>query len=572
MVLAAVVPFSLSNLIAYQTSSSSIKEQVIELNHNAMNMITDNLKRYFHELNQLSVSFYVDPQLMSYLRGSFSSPLQTLYINDKINALYIQRRELHAVRYESDLNHQAYFAADAGNSFIEPLMQSDHAANSEPYEVKKMGSKNILVIHKQYIDYPSTTKLGTLSMYVGLNEMNKLIQSQLAAEEAYFLVIGNDQLLYASDGSTSFAPISSQIETKEMSGSFAGQLHGKSGVFIYVQDEYKELPFTLLKFVPSSVINQSAYKTLNKSLLIQIASIAFVCLLALILSYVIILPLRRLIRQMVRVEHGHFDITQETPRTDELGMLENRFYMMVRRLDDLMNTEYRNRLELSIAQLKMLQAQINPHFLNNTLQSIGTMAMARGAEDINDRIAELGAIMRYSMDLKTEVVTLGTELQHIERYMSLQLGRFKNRLSFSMSCPEDAYSIQIPKMILQPLIENSIVHGIEKGRGFGSIALTLEWVGDSSDRILAIRVIDNGKGIGPDTEKLIREEYEEARLYYGHEHGIGLRNVLQRFRLFYTSGFTWEIHSIPYETTLISLIIHLNDGEGGTLDESTDRR
>jgi two-component system sensor histidine kinase YesM len=168
------------------------------------------------------------------------------------------------------------------------------------------------------------------------------------------------------------------------------------------------------------------------------------------------------------------------------------------------------------------------------------------------------------MDFRSDVVMLSMEIRHIEDYMSIQLGRFKNKLTFDMTCPPEAASIEVPKMLLQPLIENSIVHGIEQGRGYGNIRLEIELnpQEESEHKALLIRVIDNGKGIPAEKIAEIRSEYLANKLHYG-QNGIGLINVLQRLRLRYGSHFSWEVTSVPYEATVISLSIGLEqDGEG----------
>ncbi|AJS58096.1 sensor histidine kinase [Paenibacillus sp. IHBB 10380] len=558
MLLATVVPFSLSNIIAYQTTSSSMKEQVIELNYNAMEIISNNLKIYIHDLNLLLGSFYVDPQLMSYLRSEQTSPLQKLYIYNKVNAMYISRSEFNAVKYISNLKKQAFTSSDVGNSELENLLQDYDKIQGESmqYSVKHLGNKEVLLMQKNLIDYPRSTILGTLNMYVGLREIDKLIYSQLSTDDAYFLLIKDEQqLLYSSNEDTAGL---SHIQGKLLGsrGFFEGELERREGVFIYVHNEYNDFPFTLVKFVPNAVIYSSAHKTINRSLLIQFIAIAFVVVLAMILSYFIILPVRRLIRNIARVEKGHFDIPKGKKRTDEMGLLEDRFYGMTRNLDDYMNREHRYRLELTTAQLKMLQAQINPHFLYNTMQSIGTIAMKHGAYEISDKISELGSILRYSMDFQTEIVMLEMELKHIEDYMSLQQGRFKSKLSYTMSIPPEARYLEVPKMLLQPLIENSIVHGIERGRGYGFIHLDVALEIKESEHLLCIQVIDDGKGITLETIEAIRQDYVEDKLHYG-KNGIGLINVLQRLRLFYGPGFTWEVTSVPFEATIISLHIRM---------------
>ncbi|GGH12656.1 sensor histidine kinase [Paenibacillus segetis] len=567
MLFATVVPLLLSSIIAYYTTSNSMKQQVIDLNHNAMEIISNNLKIYFQDLNMLTGSFYVDPELMSYLRSEETPALQKISIYNKVNAMYISRLEFHGVRYFSNMKQQSFTSSDVGNREMDKMLEDYDEIQGESivYSVKSLGDKRILLMQKNLIDYPESTILGTLNIYVGLDEIDKLIQSQVLKDNAYFLMINNQkQLLYTSVADS----VADTAEVRDIQsnllvnkGSFEGEMDGKKGVFIYINNTNENLPFTLVKFVSDSVINESAYKTLNRSTMIQLMAVIFVVILAIILSYFIILPIKRLLRSMARVEQGNFDIRKDSQRVDELGILEDRFYIMVRNLDDFMNREYRNRLELSTAQLKMLQAQINPHFLYNTMQYIGTIALKMKAYEISDKISELGSILRYSMDFHTEVVMLGDEIKHIEDYMSIQMGRFKNKLSYTMTCSPKAMSIEVPKMLLQPFIENSIVHGIEQGRGYGSIQLEIDTIPDEAvSPILRIRITDNGKGIKEEKMDAIRKEYMEDKLHYG-QNGIGIINVLQRLRLSYGSDFTWEITSIPYEATTISLFIVLNSQE-----------
>ncbi|WP_083484761.1 sensor histidine kinase [Paenibacillus ihumii] len=564
MLCVAILPFLLASVFAYRTISSSMEQQVIDVNQNAMEIISNNLKIYFEDLNMLTGSFYVDPQLMKYLRSTEISALQKLYIYNKVNAMYISRPEFHGVQYISKTKNLTFTSSDVGNNEIKKMLSDYDEIEGEAtvYSVKRLGGKNILLIQKNLVDYPGATVLGTINIYVSLSEIDKLIHTQVLQDSAYFLMIHDQkQFLYSSLEQTNGVG-SIQSKMAGGKGSFAGEMNGKKGVFIYSNNENKNLPFTLVKYISDSVINASAYTTLNQSVVILLIAIIFVIILAVILSYFIILPIKRLLRSMVRVEQGNFDIEKESQRIDELGILEDRFYTMVRNLDEFMNREYRYKLELSTAQLKMLQAQINPHFLYNTMQYIGTVALKAKAYELSDKIAELGSILRYSMDFRTDVVRLSMEVKHIEDYMSIQLGRFKNKLTYSMTCHPEATSMEVPKMLLQPLIENSIVHGIEKGRGYGSIRLEIDLrrQENTENHVLLIRVIDNGKGIPAEKIEAIRSDYLEDKLHYGHN-GIGLINVLQRLRLLYGSGFTWDMTSVPYEATIISLYIAVDKTE-----------
>lgn len=557
MLIVAVIPYSLSNVISYKTTSNSMESQVIQLNQDVMETNIENVKRYIRELNRISVTFYQDQTLMKYLRSSESAPLKALYIKGQLDALYNMKAEFRAVRYTSSVDGFSMSKTDNNvsgeelrNSTMLPPKTDDRQWGAEKsYEVARLGKTNVLALHKPIVDYPKDDVLGLLSLYVGLDEIGRLIQPQsgLSAGDAVFLLIRNRQL-YPSDDEP-FASPDTPLAFEGEKGSLNGQWHGMKGVFIYVKDDYMDLPLTAVKFVSRAAINDSATKTLNSSLVIQFAAIGFVILFAFIFSFAVIAPIKRLLRSIARVETGNFDIDLTSGRKDELGVLELRFQSMVRNIDDLMNREYRNRLELTTARLKMLLAQINPHFLYNTLQSISTLALRQGAAEVNDRISELGAILRYSMDLKTEIVPLKIEVEQIERYLSLQMGRFKNKLSYTLSCPQEALSISVPKLILQPLVENSIIHGFEKGTGSGTIHIAIEL----TDRRLSIRILDNGKGMEPEQIEQLKRGYADFQLQSGQEGGIGLINVLHRLRLYYGSEFSWDMTSAPYEETVVVL-------------------
>lgn len=559
MLISAVLPFTLSNIISYITTSSSVENQVIELNQNSMDSSMENMKRYLDELNRISISFYQNETLMGLLRKQELNPYEALLISKQVDNIYNLRLEFRGVSFISLQNDRSFYKLDNSRigvpydaALITPLRSHSNTKKTD-YQVTSLANERVLAITKQLVDYPSSRVLGFLTLYVGLEEIRNLIQPQaIPSDDQVFVYINNQQLLYASQGEApSF--LSDTIKTQAGSrnnGFFQGELKGEQGIYIYVNKSYLDLPLTLVKFVPTSTINKSADQTLNRSLFIQVVAIIFVIILAFILSYRTIAPVRRLLRNIAQVETGRFDLHVTENRTDELGVLENRFQTMVRNLDDLMNREYRYRLELSTAQLKMLQAQINPHFLYNALQTIGTLALRHGSDEISDKLADLGAILRYSMDFKQETVTLQREIQHIEHYLSLQMSRFKNRLSYTLDCSKEALRMSVPKMILQPLVENSIIHGIEKGRGSGILHISIEHEED-----LCIRVMDNGKGIPPELIERIHNEYSGFQIHSGNEHGIGLTNVLHRMRLYYGVGFTWEIHSIPYEMTVLTLYV-----------------
>jgi two-component system sensor histidine kinase YesM len=579
MLLIVIIPFSLSNMISYQTTSRSMEQQIIELNQSSLGIGMDHLKRYLEELNRLSVSFYYDQTLMGYLRLKHITPAHMLYITEQLSNVYFSRPEIRAVQYISAFTGHTFIKSDnqqvgrmdylPKSAVISNLSQGMAWKESDLYSIETVGKERVLTIHKPIIDYPANTVLGVLSLYIGLDEVRSLIEplTDRSSGEITALYFRQDRELFFSTGGDLLSGIEGEFELSGKQGSVSGKWNENGGAYVYVQDYFKQIPVTAVKFIHSKAINESANQTLNRSLIIQFAALAFVIVLAALLSYWTIAPIRRLLRVIARVETGNFDVSPPAERMDEIGVLEQRFHTMIRNLDELINKEYRYRLELTTARLKMLQAQINPHFLYNTLQLIGTLALRHKVVAISDKIAELGNIMRYSMDITTETVPLGKEVEHIGHYLALQTGRFRHKLSYTLSCPSDASDVPVPKMILQPIVENSIIHGFEKGKGSGTLHISIA-LGNQ----LHIRVMDNGKGIDEDTIERLKNEYGKRQWVPEKESGIGMINVLERLRLYYGDGFSWSMQSKPYELTVISLTLPIDSSDkGGNRDESIDR-
>ena len=224
---------------------------------------------------------------------------------------------------------------------------------------------------------------------------------------------------------------------------------------------------------------------------------------------------------------------------------------MMKSLDDLINKNYRNQLEATKSRFKMLQAQINPHFLYNMLQYISNTARKGNCSAVSEQLTQLGELFQYTCNADEDIVQLRKELHHLENYMSLQGGRFGGRLHFMIRCPEELGNILIPKMILQPLVENSMKHGIDKRDGTGNIMVSIL----EKDEKYYIRVIDNGIGMTKQQIQALRKAYEGYEFTADAEHGIGFLNVLQRCQIYYGKYFTWEIRSIPEVETTVEFVI-----------------
>jgi two-component system, sensor histidine kinase YesM len=202
----------------------------------------------------------------------------------------------------------------------------------------------------------------------------------------------------------------------------------------------------------------------------------------------------------------------------------------------------------------MLQAQINPHFINNSLQSIGNMALVSGAPNVYTLVSSLGQMMHYSMNTKETVVTLDREIDYINYYLMLQEERFEEKLSFEFDIDDRTRSILVPKMLLQPIVENYFEHGFCPEVRTGKIAVRTYL----DNGLLFMNVEDNGYGITEERLLHLRNElFETQRSGMDLAENIGLANVILRLRLYFGEQAGMEIDALePYGLRVTLKIPH----------------
>lgn len=277
--------------------------------------------------------------------------------------------------------------------------------------------------------------------------------------------------------------------------------------------------------------------------------VLFAVLIALILvtliSYSITTPIRELSNAMKQVEQEHFDIEIHSKRKDEIGQLITSFNYMIGKIRQLIYEVYQKKIEQKNAEIRALQAQINPHFLYNTLDSINWMLIERDEQDISDVVISLGDILRYAIGGQNHLVPLRDEVRYIESYLCIQKNRLEERLDYRWELEEEALDFLVPKLILQPLVENAVIHGIEPLKEGGMIVMKA-WM---EAETLLIRVADNGKGMNQQELEALEEKIAGRR----DSRNIGMRNIQRRIELTFGQERAMEIQSTQDKGTVITL-------------------
>lgn len=296
----------------------------------------------------------------------------------------------------------------------------------------------------------------------------------------------------------------------------------------FLDDEVKEL--ARLRSVLS---RQSIYLILTAVFILALLAVIIV-LYSLRIGRRITAPIQMLSSKAEGFGSDGFSRTPIDTDIMELQILDRNFDEMANRINMLMETQRENQQSLHRAELELLQAQINPHFLYNTLDSIAILADSERYEDVVTMVTSLSTFFRNSLNNGQDIISLGAELAQATSYLDIQKIRYSDILDYSIAVPEDMLDITVPKLILQPLIENALYHGIKNRRGRGMITVT--GCRDGEDILLMVK--DNGAGIPPDQLKEL-----QAGIYLPHHHGLGLKNVYQRIHLYCGEGYGFHFES-----------------------------
>lgn len=263
-------------------------------------------------------------------------------------------------------------------------------------------------------------------------------------------------------------------------------------------------------------------------------------------------PIFKLKRLMKQAESGDLTVRFNFQHNDEIGELGQSFNHMIARIDQLIQMVYVEQENKRTAEMKSLQEQIKPHFLYNTLDTISWMARDYDAEDIVRLVDALTNMFRIGLSHGKDIITVKEEITHVSNYLYIQKIRYKDKLNYVIHVDESLYAVEVPKLILQPLVENAIYHGVKAKRGGGTITIT----GVPEGENLVFTVQDNGAGMPQEkVEELNRRMSERSVL--DEKKSFGLFYIRERIQLCYGKGYGVHVESTLGEGTRVTITLPL---------------
>lgn len=325
----------------------------------------------------------------------------------------------------------------------------------------------------------------------------------------------------------------------------------------FMDNNIRILTSLIMEEMQSFIYNESMYlvhmeSIMTKRVYILVSGIAVLFVVTIIIllrrsfrfSRSITRPVTEILGNVKEVGRGNFEISEISADSMEIEELDAGIRRMAEKIQHLLENVKREEEMQHLTQLQLLQAQINPHFLYNTLDTIIWLIEGGQSDDAVEMISSLSVFFRTSLSKGKDVIPLSEEKRHTISYLEIQQSRYRDILEFEIHIPEDFGGIMVPKLTLQPLAENALYHGIKNKRGGGKILIE----GEKDGKDLILRVTDNGQGMP--AERL--QEIQEA-IRTGERAGFGLSAVAERLRLYYGDGYGMKIKSEEGKGTIVKV-------------------
>ena len=398
-----------------------------------------------------------------------------------------------------------------------------------------------------YFDFKTGKRIGHLVIFYDLDSLQALLHPVFSSSIAQYSVLSDGVVILSSEeGNSEF----NQCVEKHGTDMEAVLEDARKLGYWAEYHSITDLPLTIISFEPESVLHQD---TVTMDRLIVTSGIIFILLAALLstlLADSFTSPIIALAETMQRFGNGE-QVRVNPVRMDEVGILQESFNSMTEEITNLIQQVYDEQRKRRKFELNAIQAQINPHFLYNTLNSICSLIVLQNNDDAYRMITDLSAFYRTALSSGNILISLSDELKNVDSYLRIQSIRFHNSFSWNIDTEPDIVMQQIVKLTLQPLVENALLHAFDKDSEENVIEIVCRKA--SSDQI-RITVHDNGHGIPQDkVDHLFDQNIDK----------FGLYSVRERLRLYFNENADLTVYSNADQGTTFTIILPISVESGG---------
>lgn len=529
-ILLGVIPMTIMGLVWYNQTRTILMKQEKSSIENYLTQAVSNMDNQLRIYNNLSdyiafnqqISHVVSHEYDSYydMYNQFSNVLDPMlaslkYFHSDINQITIYTKN-NVVKHNTtlapitEIENEDWYKIIKGNNDIHWFVSQD--------EKKVFCVRNILTLENNY-------EVGVLYVQV---DYEKLFESFKQMNDSNYGIFIMDEL---GDNIFNFDQFEDLNKSRKMTFDEFNKGIGKENIYTIVTAHSVNNNWTVSLYKPQKLIYESTNFMITGNVIAIMLLIVFSIIITSVLSKVMVSGLEKLRANMEEVEKGNMEITVKSNNEDEVGALIRGFEKMIIQIKALIEDVYESRLIQKDYEMKALQAQINPHFLYNSLSLINWMALETDQEDISKITLSLSTFYRTALNKGKNILRVRDEIKNMRSYLDIQLMMHDYEFDVDVQVEEDILDYNILNLILQPLIENAINHGIDlKTNGRGCIKI----IGEKQNDEIVLIVSDNGVGMS--------NEQAESILT-NKSNGYGVKNVNERIKLYYGEQYQLKIES-----------------------------
>ncbi len=559
MLILSVLPVAVVTFFSMQTIYNTMYRQIIDSRRMSINWLQDRLElsieKYISQFYEFEVNKQFKNDILTWCGTDegldYAAKLRFISL---LNSSISIDGSINSIELYNLATNEVLVAQRSGAKLLKSEnsypVWSKRSPDRQSNIIFMRDGNEILILHRINL-FETNTPLAMMIVRVKPSAFESILSNiKATADESIILLNDEDKLITTDTGLGTTPPEDTAMEhLKELQTSKGNETLIDNHFYFYQSVNGGKLQ--VIQIVPMTIITRAVGQTLLIGILVAILTILTAVVLSALLSRIISEPIVQLSNKMRHITLKDAEAAEYTPRADEIGQLQDSFNVMISRNQELITREYQSKIEKREAQLRALQAQINPHFMYNTLQVIGGMALKKQAPEIYTVTTALSDIMRYSLNFSREMVLLHEEIKYLNSYLMIQNRRFDDRMDIDIRIEKTLMNYLVPKLILQPILENSFEHGLANKSGGWKLGLNAELDAQGD---LRITVSDNGLGIPEDRLAAINASFlSDTDNAMGLASHIGLKNVNARIRLKFGNQYGISVASTEGEGTVVTV-------------------
>ncbi|NQX65220.1 sensor histidine kinase [Paenibacillus alba] len=576
MILIITIPLLIISVIIYLFSMQAVKNEYQSSSNLILTNLSFNIDQYLQSIEKGTLNAQMDGQLQGALENwtldkndngndqkiqygniieHFISSIEMTIKNVDSVQIYAGSRVFYSTNFNrsdydvKDFTHEDWYVqtqARNGGIVLFGAHLPFHRVNAK---------NNVISIARVINKVGSKQPIGTMLIDIRLDSLREILKLSEVSKRNFIIIDNNGGVIYNSERNESKPALSTSIKNqnmdtvlKEDAGSFYAHFSGNDSFINFVTSPYSG--WKVIQYIDEKEMTKQADVLIKIVLTLAFLSLGTAILFMFILSARVTKPIILLSRQVKLVGLGKFDVDLSSDRQDEFGVLYQGIRKMVEDLQIYIERSSMAKVQQKVAQYGALKSQINPHFLANVLESIQMKAVINQQREISEMVGMIGRLFRIHIQTGKETVPLKEELEHIRLYVNIQQLRFGDKIQYTERLAEGSENLQVMHFSLQPLIENAIVHGLERRNGPG----LLEVSSMKSGNDMLIMIKDNGVGMSEEKLEQLRFRLSLPSDTLDEDH-IGVKNVHDRILFYFGEQYGLAIDSQLGEGTTVTIRI-----------------